>query len=858
MEVPRRRLELQENDELISPPIIVEPLYRCSPVVNVRGYKTHATLDVEVDGSVVVSNEPGGFPQPHGAILKLPTPLDTGQVVRARQHSGGVTSDWSAPATVRDHTQDYPAGPPRPEINPAPVYQCGLRTGVSNLLVGCNVWITADGAEVGRVDGAAAHQGVNVNPAYELGDEVLAFAELCADPSPASELHIAQAPPSPMPTPAFEPIYEGGEQLTITNLSNGARFTLTRGGANQGTWRTWGQRHHVGLNPPFSAGEVFSVTQLLCPGDPSSPPGSGTAQPCSSLPAPGVAPVQVGDMQVVLTSFVPDATVKVYINLVKVGEGSGPVVGFPQAVQSGDTIHVVQDLARCLGQTAQELSAQCVAPPLDGDPSALNLFPVGFAEYSGADVTVFGNKTHPVRGTVYYPADSDGDNTPFNSRLAAVGLAPVVFMVHGRHSASDPSHLGYDYFQKQLARMGVVAVSVDMNLSNTWDGWTDNIRQRAEIMVASIAYWQSLNAGGSPIFNGKLDFGRTALMGHSRGGEAVVVVPEIITLPGVSIRGVISLAPVDAGASSGRPTGYAFMTILPAADGDVIENSGARFYDRAVPDPFRCQLYVHHANHNFFNRRWLNDDTNGGLPLMSRSSHERILSAYGCAFFRAVLLGHPALGFLSGALLPWGVETGNVYISFAQAEATDVDHHDDANGIGQNSLGAPTAQSGGLSADEHPFTRGAPSRFNDSFFGNTTGMVATSSETTGTFRSELRDPVDLSDREIWIRSAEVYNGRSIPSGATGFELGLEDASGSVAWVDVNAAGGLPRPFERRAFDLADSGIDHTKTMPKTCRFQGSCFAPPRSRFRLDKVRAVLLRLNRGDRRAIAFDDLQIV
>jgi hypothetical protein len=83
----------------------------------------------------------------------------------------------------------------------------------------------------------------------------------------------------------------------------------------------------------------------------------------------------------------------------------------------------------------------------------------------------------------------------------------------------------------------------------------------------------------------------------------------------------------------------------------------------------------------------------------------------------------------------------------------------------------------------------------------------------------------------------------------------------VAWVDSDGVGGLPRPLDRRAFDLADSGTDRTKTMPKTLRFPIECFRTgrlPRKRFDPRQVQAVLLRLSRGDNRALAFDDLQIV
>src|SRR6185436_18226675 len=113
-----------------------------------------------------------------------------------------------------DHTADFPAGPPRPQVFPTPLYECGSRTGVDNLLGGGNVWITADGVEVGRVDGCAARQGVSVNPDFGLGQRVRAWFELCGDPSPPSIEHVTQVGPSPLPAPGFDPIYDGGDQLT--------------------------------------------------------------------------------------------------------------------------------------------------------------------------------------------------------------------------------------------------------------------------------------------------------------------------------------------------------------------------------------------------------------------------------------------------------------------------------------------------------------------------------------------------------------------------------------------------------------------------------------------------------------------
>lgn len=458
-QVSRKRLKLEDDPRLLSPPWLAEPLYQCASAVTVLGFVPHADIDVEVAGAVVVSRTVG-FPEPEGATLVLPAALVAGQSVRVRQRTATGQSAWSAASTVRDHTKDYPAGPPRPEINPSPLYKCGARTGVGNLLAGGNVWITADGAEVGRVDGCAPHQGVDVSPDYGLGQRVVAHFELCGDSSAPSKDEITQPPPAPLPSPGVDALYAGAEQIRITNIVNGARVTLYRGGAPQGTWACWGGALLIGLTPAFSTGEIFTATQRLCPGDPPSAPGSGAVQPCSSLPAPKIGPLQAGNNRVTVTDAAPGAVIKVYLNGVQAGAGGAPVVFLTRVVKFGDTVVVVQDLAGCRGQTALQLTVGCVDPPVTFDPAALDLFPVGFDEYADG----------PVKGSVYYPAQADGKGLRFNERLAAVGRVPIVVMAHGNHDPAYPSYRGYDYFQHTLAKMGVIAVSVDCNALNGAEG----------------------------------------------------------------------------------------------------------------------------------------------------------------------------------------------------------------------------------------------------------------------------------------------------------------------------------------------------------------------------------------------------
>jgi hypothetical protein len=850
-EVARERLDLQRNREVLSPPYLVEPLYRCAISVTARGFLPHAELDVDVDGAI--TTDAAGFPHPHGHTVLLPDPLEAGQEVRVRQRTSIAQSDWSDPVTVRDHTEDYPAGPPRPQISPAPVYACGSRSGVANILPGGVVWITADGNEVGKVDGCSEHQGVNVNPDYSLGEIVRAHYELCADESAPSVALTAGTPPSPLPAPGIDDVYEGGEQVTITNVVNGARVTVYRNGTNLGTWRCWGYALLLGLGAPMTAGETFSAEQRMCPGDPTSAPGTGTVQPCSALPAPVVHPVQLGDQVIHLSSFVPDAVIEVYLGLEHVGTGSGPAVPISRPVAFGDIVRVAQNLGSCVGSTVYELDPMCVAPPLRGNPAGYDVFPVGHAEYA----------LGPVRGSVYYPAADDGLETPFNERLAALGRAPIVFMAHGNHSPADPSYLGYPYFQTDLAKMGIVAVSVDCNALNGSASGVGNIEDRADLIIDSIAHFQGLDAAADSTFSGRLDFGRVGLMGHSRGGDAVVTIPRVIALAGVTIRSVLALAPTNfrfwSGLPTIRPEGYAFMTVLPAGDGDVRSNNGAQFYDQAIEVPYKSQVYAYNTNHNFFNREWLFDD-GLGPPMLARYEHERILSGYGCALFRDTLLGHAGMiAHLSYHALPTSVRTDMVHLSFAWRDALTIDEHDENNGIDTNSLGGPTVQTG-VVADEYAFhevSYDGLAPFNDSFHGESLGMVIEPEEQNGTFRNALPDPQDLSAKEVWIRSAEVYDAR-LPAEATGFELGLEDVNGTVVFVDVDGVGGLPRPYDRRADDLAKYGSDFSKTMLKTFRFPVSCFSARNRELELREITAVWIRCDRQGRRPIAFDDLQIV
>lgn len=369
------------------------------------------------------------FPDPVGYSFTSVGPLKAGQALQARQIVDGVPGPWAS-ATVIDFHDLYPAGLPRPQISPDPVYECGSRTGAGNLLTGCNAWITADGVEVGRQNGATAQQGINVNPDYGLAQRVRAGAELCGEPSPPSVEYLTGAPPNPVPAPGVDPVYAGAERIAVNALVNGARFTVERGGAVLGPIRTWGIRHFVGASPAATEGEKILVAQTMCPFNPPSPPGVTVVEACAAMPAPEVAPIQAGDTAVTVTGWAAGARIKVYQNGVKIGDGGPPVVA-TKPIAGMTPVYVQQIVGSCVGARARQVDPRCVAPPVGADPAGLDLFPVGELDFwDGAD----------VRGSVFYPAEDDGPGQPFNQRLAKLRRCPIVFLAHGNHATVyDPA-----------------------------------------------------------------------------------------------------------------------------------------------------------------------------------------------------------------------------------------------------------------------------------------------------------------------------------------------------------------------------------------------------------------------------------
>jgi dienelactone hydrolase len=267
----------------------------------------------------------------------------------------------------------------------------------------------------------------------------------------------------------------------------------------------------------------------------------------------------------------------------------------------------------------------------------------------------FGFKAFPLNGRVWYP---DGGG-PF----------PLVLVVHGNHDMNEFSDPGYAYLGELLASRGFIPVSVDENFFNGfWSGGIDKENDgRGWLLLKHLEAWRAWSRTPGNPFQGKVDLERIALIGHSRGGEAVAIAASFNRLPkypddadvplgfGFGIRAVVAIAPIDGQYKpAGKPTpvsDVSYLVLQGAHDGDVSSFSGERQYQRvklkaAEPYAFKAALYIYRANHGQFNTVW--GDGDAGWPrsmlldrgaLLDPEAQRRIAKVAISAFLEATLHG---------------------------------------------------------------------------------------------------------------------------------------------------------------------------------------------------------------------------
>ena len=264
----------------------------------------------------------------------------------------------------------------------------------------------------------------------------------------------------------------------------------------------------------------------------------------------------------------------------------------------------------------------------------------------------FDFKQAPLNARVWYP---EGDG-PF----------PLLLMVHGNRLMTDFSDPGYGYLGELSASRGFICVSIDENFFNSLHFgpiFSEN-DARGWLILKHLELWEKWNHSDDNPFHNKVDMNNIALMGHSRGGDAVYIAAAFNKLEhwpddanivfdfDFNIKSIICLGPVD---GQYKPSGKStplenvnYLVLQGGHDAAAYYFQGKRQFDRLrfTDDNywFKSSLYIYRANHNKFNTNW--GDYDFGLPfklwlnqkpLLEGEEQRQIATTYISSFLETTL-----------------------------------------------------------------------------------------------------------------------------------------------------------------------------------------------------------------------------
>ena len=265
-------------------------------------------------------------------------------------------------------------------------------------------------------------------------------------------------------------------------------------------------------------------------------------------------------------------------------------------------------------------------------------------------------------------------DAPLNGRIwtpDAAGQYPLVLIAHGNHGMEDYSDPGYSYLGELLASRGFIVVSVDQNYINaSWSGdfLGKEMPLRAWLLLEHLKQWQEWNLSEGHRFFGMVDMENIALIGHSRGGEAVSIAYAYNSLPfypddstiafdyGFAIRSLVAIAQVDQRYQRRvKLDNVNFLTLHGSYDSDEPAYHGMRQFNRIRLDDemyrIKAGIYIHRANHGQFNSTWGREDAGPPdswllnlAPIIPAEDQQQIAKAYISAFLETTL--HKDLQFV--------------------------------------------------------------------------------------------------------------------------------------------------------------------------------------------------------------------
>ncbi len=274
------------------------------------------------------------------------------------------------------------------------------------------------------------------------------------------------------------------------------------------------------------------------------------------------------------------------------------------------------------------------------------------------------------------------------------GPFPVVLFLHGSHpgcplvgevdqwpcgDAEQRNYAGFEYLVRELAARGYVALSININAENTFGFGEpfpgERLRQIVDLHLSALA---AAAAGGENNFGvelaGVADVSQLVLMGHSRGGEGANWLATDVGLDQDTaaaergygpVRGLLLVAPAMSFVGT-NGTNVPLAVILPACDGDVMDQAGQLFYEAvrlgewsataARPNAPATSVFLERANHNGFNSQLsgdmvVMDDREDCRPLQTPAEQQSFLVDYAADFLMSLFDSDPTARLAAAARL---------------------------------------------------------------------------------------------------------------------------------------------------------------------------------------------------------------
>jgi hypothetical protein len=183
---------------------------------------------------------------------------------------------------------------------------------------------------------------------------------------------------------------------------------------------------------------------------------------------------------------------------------------------------------------------------------------------------------------------------------------------------------------------------------------------RGWLLLHHLKIWREWNQSKDHSFYNKVDMDRIALIGHSRGGEAIAIAEAFNHLPfypdqsevkfdfGFNIKSLISIAPTDRRYSRRmKLKNINYLTLQGGLDSDEPSFFGMRQAERvSFTDTsyfFKAGVYTPGGNHGQFNSSWKTDSGVPGLwflnskPLISEEDQQQMAKVYISGFLEKTL-----------------------------------------------------------------------------------------------------------------------------------------------------------------------------------------------------------------------------